>query len=269
MGKYFNVSPATGTGGLAAQEASVTPTSDFTGRGPVTENVVVEYQGDAEVKQTRLCTRTGTTDTISNLNSTLKFEKVASTSDTIPASGWENVALESLSEETSVASIPLAACWIRISYKANLKACDFLANRSKDSAKEAFSKFYIRINGKYFTSTGELVSSATEYPQKAVNENGATLNVAGDPGLTSRMNVEIIAKCTVAAATSSNLIGSIWSNVQDQSKLDAPINSSVVFMQDSSASGLSVTPASLDFGTSTAEKKISITSLKPWKAYIE
>lgn len=270
MGKYFNVSPATGTGGLAAQEASVTPTSDFTGRGPVTENVIVEYQDDASVKQTRVCSRTGVEDTISQLVSTFKFQRVASTSDTIPTSGWEDVTTESAGGDSAerVAIIPIAACWVRMTYQLNLAACDFLSYASA-GVSEQFSKFYVKINGKYLTSTGNLSDTVTEYPQKYTNGNEATVTIQGDPGVSSRMSVEVIAKVAAVTDYAMSLMGNIWADSAGQDRNQAPIVQSIMFSQSPDASGLSVTPASLDFGTSTAEKKISIMSAKPWKAYIE
>lgn len=271
MGKYFNVSPATGTGGLTVQEAAVTPTSDFTGRGPVTENVVVEYQDDASVKQTRPCSRTGVKDTISQLVSTFKFQRVASTSDTIPTSGWEDVATESAGGDSAeqLAVIPLAACWVRMTYQINLAACDFMAYASAGSS-EQFSKFYVKINGKYLVPpTGALSDSVVEYPQKYTSNTEETMAIQGDPGVSSRMSVEVIAKVAAVTDYAMNLMGNIWADSAGQDRNNAPIVQSIIFSQSSDASGLSVTPASLDFGTSTAKKKISIMSNKPWKAYME
>lgn len=266
MGKYFNVSPATGTGGLTAQEASVTPTSDFTGRGPVNENVVVEHQDDSSVKRTVRCSRMGTEDEYSDVISTMKFQKVDGTGDTIPTSGWTDVNLQNFGEGTWVGSLSAAACWVRLTYKINLAACDFLFTCAQNSGP--FSKLYVRIDGKYLTEDGSLVASPTEYPQKDWGDSGSTVYVENDPGIYSQMSVEIIAKCPAVTEASPNAIGCMWDGNSGKNKNTASVTLSVVFTQ-SSGSAISVTPASLDFGTSTAEKKISITSVKPWKAYVQ
>lgn len=267
MGKYFNINPTTGTGGLKTEEISVTPTSDFTGRGPVTENLIVELQDDAGAKQTVVCSRTGKKTTQTDFASSLKLQRSSSVSDTIPDSGWEDISPKISKDDEATYNIPLSGCWLRAVLDINLATCDFLVGHISEEG--SYQKFFVRINGKYLTDAGKLVSNVTEYPQKANNENsGATVNIENDPGKLAQMSVEVIAKCFPANGMSFHAIDVFFDDNPGVSFIGSAVNYAFVVVQTSDTE-ISVSPESLNFETSTSEKKISVKAISPWRAYIQ
>lgn len=263
MGKYFNINPTTGEGGTTPGEISVTPISGFTGRGPVTENLIVELQDDASAKQTVVCSRTGKKTDQSDLNATVKVQRSTSTGDTIPDSDWEDLVEESTGSTVHEFSIPKNECWIKVSYKINLAACKII---NMTSASAGFKKKYVRINGKYLTGEGALNDVLTEYSIDISNSKLA--NIAGDPGVLAQMSVEVIVKCSATEGIEINAIGSYWGDDSNSGVRDSAVEYQIKITQ-SSGSQISVSPESLNFETSTSEKKISVKAISPWKAYIQ
>lgn len=267
MGKYFNINPTTGTGGLKTEEISVTPTPDFTGRGPVTENLIVELQDDAGAKQTVTCSRTGVKNTQSDLISSLTYQRSTSTSDTIPESGWENIVADVEGNE-ALLKISNSACWLKFSYKLNLSACDYVADYTENNGN--IPKFFVRINGKYLSNNGKLISTATEYTPKKADDSSliSTVEIENDPGKTEQMSVEVIMKLSEISDLALGGVVILWDDSSGSGANDVSIKFTISFQQ-SSGLGLSVSPASLNFETSTSEKKISVKAISPWRAYIQ
>ena len=263
MGKYFNINPTTGEGGTTPGEISVTPISGFTGRGPVTENLIVELQDDESAKQTVVCSRTGKKTDQSDLNATVKVQRSTSTGDTIPDSDWEDLVEESTGGMVHEFSIPKNECWIKVSYKINLAACKII---NMTSASAGFKKQYVRINGKYLTGEGALNDVLTEYSIDISNSKLA--NIAGDPGVLAQMSVEVIVKCSATEGVEMNAIGSYWGDDSNSSVGDSAVEYQIKIAQ-SSDSQISVSPESLNFETSTSEKKNSVKAISPWRAYIQ
>ena len=123
------------------------------------------------------------------------------------------------------------------------------------SASAGFKKQYVRINGKYLTGEGALNDALTEYNIDISNLRLA--NIAGDPGVLAQMSVEVIVKCSATEGVEINEIGSYWGDDSNSDVGDSAVEYQVKIAQPSS-SQISVSPASLNFETSTSEKKISV-----------
>lgn len=267
MGKYFNINPETGTGDAKTEEISVTPTAGFTGRGPVTENLIVELQEDSDARKTVTCSRTGVKNTQSDLISSMTYQRSTSTGDTIPESGWEDL-VPSVEGNEAILRISNSACWLKFSYKLNLSACDYAASYTENNGN--IPRFFVRINGEYLSNNGELASVATEYTPKSGDDAGlvSTVAIENDPGKTEQMSVEVIVKLSAVSDLAVGGLVIYWADSSGVSAYDVPIEFTIAFQQ-ASENGLFVSPASLDFETSTSEKKISVKAVSPWRAYIQ
>lgn len=266
MGKYFNVSPATGTGGGVEQTVDVTPVSGFTGRGPVSETIRIESQNDPSVYVDRTATRRGVNTTQSAFQSSLKAYKAISSATTPPTTGWEAAVTANWELANRSIALTTVAQWLKVTFNLNCQACLLTIQDAVSKGKN----MWVEIDGKWLKSDGSLSSTPVAYNLPEDPKLPAVL-ISGDPGLEKTYTVNLYQKFNDIGSANVGLW--FWgikfgpTGATPEGSIKYIINEAIGIAQTNEAS-ISVTPASLDFGTTAEKKTLSVISLDPWKASV-
>ncbi|MFV0587076.1 hypothetical protein [Bacteroides reticulotermitis] len=243
MAKYFNVSPSSAEGN---HSVTVTPKTDFTGAGKVSEAITFTAKNDASKKATINCSRQG---------KIIAFDITKCTISSSPTLDGTYTKLTPKVDNASQVSmtIPATATYIKVLVPAFNDSYLGLGNGLYQDGNE----FYAKIFGGWMTDDMETLSP-TRVQYSSTTEDGFT--PTGNPGLLAATTIEVWFKIE------ANIYGY---GVKKEFVIVSSSDSGdlyFIFNQTRSASTMSVSPTTMDFGTSLTGKDALVSSNDEWTA---